>query len=249
MMLAKLSGMPISTQTSSVIRPASSQRHQRQQHVAKAPQHDPQQDRDRHKREDAGVDESADDGLARFQDRDRRADRLRELRLDGAREAAQRLVVVGVALRQSPGRARGRRLAIHSSFNADGRFCMRHRRSLQIGAQARRARPKRHDERLFGGVALVLLGVRELGQARGQPLGRIRARTARVAGELGQLVGGAFQRGNILRIGRRARGVFRVQRRLQLPRQPADQRELALLICGNKSRNVVTLSTSGILRS
>ena len=115
------------------------QRHERQQHVAEAPQHDPQQDRDRNQRKDAGVDEGLHDGLAGLQDRHRRADRIRELRLDGAREVAQRFVVVGIALR--------RRLDPHAPVGGDplpqhglGQVLQRHRPGLQIARAARRAR-------------------------------------------------------------------------------------------------------------
>ena len=178
------------------------QRHQRQQHVAETPQHDPQQDRDRHQREDAGVDEGPHDRLAGLQDRDRRADRFRKLRLDGARKAAQRFVVVGIALR--------RRLDPHAAVGGDplvlqpaGQVLLRHRAGLQVISQARQRGAQRHDEGRVGRVALVRAGSGELGQARGQTIGRVGAGAARLAGQLRQRVGGALQRGDRLRVGRR----------------------------------------------
>src|SRR6185295_8502468 len=118
-----------------------------------------------------------------------------------------------------------------------GQVLLRYRPGLQVISQARQRGAQRYNEGRVRRGSLVRTSRRELGQARGQTIGRVGAGTARVAGQLGQCVGGALQRDDRLRVGRRARGVLRAQRRLQLPRKTADQRELAILSIWNELRD------------
>ena len=100
MTFAKLSGMPSTTDNSSVNSAASSSGTKVNGDIPEAAQRDPQQHEDADDREAAGLDKGAQDRVAGFIEHHGRAGRIG---LDGERggdKAAQHLGVVGIALRQ-----------------------------------------------------------------------------------------------------------------------------------------------------
>ena len=137
MMLAKLSGRSRTTHSSSVTTAGDQQRHQRQQHIADAAQRDPQQQRDRRQREDAGLDEGAHDRVAGLEQHHRRAGRIGLDRQHGGRRtgAARRCRRGRPSATPEPGRGRrsrpSRRLEI--GRHRRGRDRLRRQRAAQIG--------------------------------------------------------------------------------------------------------------------
>ena len=139
--------------------------------------------------------------------------------------------------------------AIHCDARDVRQVLQRHRAGLQIIPQLRQRGPQRHCEGRFRGVALVLAGIGELGQVRGQTIGRLRTRTARLGGQFRERVGGALQRSDVLRIARRRAASSVLNGVCNCRASPRINASLRSWPSGTKSAIVVTLSTSGILRS
>ena len=111
------------------------------------------------------------DRVAGFQDRDRPAAGVRLDREHGARELPQRLVVVGIAFRTDldPGRPSG---LIQSLAMSGGSVLRGDVLRLQRAARNRVERDlERRDQHLAGPRANGLIGLGELGQGGGEPLG------------------------------------------------------------------------------
>ncbi len=134
MMFSKLSGRPIATHVPSVARPASVSGASVSSDVGRAAQRDRQQDRDRQQRPQARLQECFHDRAARFLDSDGGARAFgRDLPHRG-REALQRRVVVGVALRKHlDAHAAVRRHPV--ALEVRGQRLQRDRLGLQRGAQ------------------------------------------------------------------------------------------------------------------
>ena len=192
MMLAKFSGMPISTQISSVTRPASSSgtsvsstSPKRRSTIHSRIAIDDQ-------RVDAGLDEGRDHGVAGLQDRDRAADRVRVDGQHGAREIAQHLGVVGIAFRRRPRRGRGRPARPIARLSCRRQVVDGDRLRLRDSRADRRASIRSGTTKAACAVARCAWSPRaSLVSVGGKALGRVGAGARRIAGDLGQLVGDA----------------------------------------------------------
>ena len=139
------------------------QRHQRHQHIGDAPQGNPQQQRDRREREDAGLDKGAHDRVAGLVEHRRGARRIGLDREHGRHKFAQYRGVFGIALWQDlhPRPAIGRN-PIARQFGRDRRHGDRlgMERRLQPGER----QVERRDDRRFDPLARRPIGLRQLRQ-------------------------------------------------------------------------------------
>ena len=212
------------------------ERRERPQHVGPAAQRDREQQGDRKERPQAGLQERADDGVARFLDRDRRARRFGSKRPDCADKAPQRFVVVRIALRKHfDSRASVGRDPV--ALEIVGQCHERHGPGLHRGAQLAERYHQPRDERGTRAFALRALALRERAhrapQARRSGGGRaLRMRSRSVHERLR----GACHRAHGFVVARRRLGRARIQDGLEQQPRVVEQRQFLLLPFRHEAR-------------